>query len=277
MDFLPKSKKYRIGDFAKFLGVSTTYLKHYESNGLLKVQPSESGYRYYNFQQAALVMEFLRLRNYGMSVKEMQAQFDLSPEEAMANLSAQTEALSKELVRIQSVIEEQKRLEAWFQKRLEKPVDWEVTEIEPYYFLPHSHMTDFLPDEHIYEILNEWLSWLPVTKIALHVPLNEKLQPEETSWGIAVPESMLKRYELPLNEAVIKLPFKKAFVFHFANLPEAFGSRAMITGQNPALLQLKRLGLRPTGDFLILSEMRLSSAEGKIRQRIGRSLIPIED
>lgn len=53
----PKTPKYRIGDFSHFTGVSSDFLKHYEEHGLLKVQVSESGYRYYTFEQAARIIK----------------------------------------------------------------------------------------------------------------------------------------------------------------------------------------------------------------------------
>lgn len=136
-------------------------------------------------------------------------------------------------------------------------------------------MTDFLKEGATYEILNEWLNWLPITKSALYVHQEANQQPGLTSWGLAVPESLLKRYSIPVNEAVTKVDFGKTFVFHFCGVPEAFGSHSIITGEHPALQQLAELGLRPAGDFLLLSEMRLSSPSGEARERIGRCLIPI--
>lgn len=62
---------YRIGDFAKYLGVTSDFLKHYEEAGLIDVVQRASGYRYYPFNQAARVIEYMRLRNYGVTVKEM--------------------------------------------------------------------------------------------------------------------------------------------------------------------------------------------------------------
>lgn len=58
---------YRIGDFAKYLGVTSDFLKHYEEAGLIDVVQRASGYRYYPFNQAARVIEYMRLRNYGVT------------------------------------------------------------------------------------------------------------------------------------------------------------------------------------------------------------------
>ena len=64
-------RQYRIGDFARYLGVTAEFLKHYQESGLLDVTQRASGYRYYGFDQSARILQYMRLRNYGISVKEM--------------------------------------------------------------------------------------------------------------------------------------------------------------------------------------------------------------
>ena len=39
-------RQYRIGDFARYLGVTAEFLKHYQESGLLDVTQRASGYRY---------------------------------------------------------------------------------------------------------------------------------------------------------------------------------------------------------------------------------------
>ena len=39
-------REYRIGEFAKYLGVTPDLLKHYEDQGIIQPTRSDSGYRY---------------------------------------------------------------------------------------------------------------------------------------------------------------------------------------------------------------------------------------
>lgn len=268
-------KKYRIGDFAHYLGVSPTYLKHYESNGLLNVQTAESGYRFYSFDQSARVLEYLRLKSYGVNVKDMQALLESTPTAAMHALNAKTDELRAEIARMQSVVEEHERLQAWMARRAKKPINWEITDVEPYYFLFHSHMTDFLKDEAIYEILQAWVAWLPITKSALYVRQGKNGEPTQTFWGLAIPCRLAERYQLPINKAVIKLTFEKTFVFHFCGLKGAFGMKSIVAGEHPAQVQMAKLGFAAAGDALLLNEMRLSDKDGQATDCLGRFLIPI--
>lgn len=56
----PRFKRYRIGDFARFMGVGPDYLKHYERNGILTSEIRDNGYRYFPFNQSATILEAMR-------------------------------------------------------------------------------------------------------------------------------------------------------------------------------------------------------------------------
>ena len=64
-------KQYRIGEYAKYLGVTPDLLKHYEDVGIIQSQRSESGYRYYPFHTTTMLIESVRLRNYGLTLREI--------------------------------------------------------------------------------------------------------------------------------------------------------------------------------------------------------------
>ena len=148
----PKTSRtnYRIGEFAEYMGVTPDFLKHYEECGLLDVHHSENGYRYFNFDQSSRILEYMRLRNYGVTVKEMRAMLMADADEALLLLDKKVEELRRQADRISAVLEEHKRVHAWQQKRRIKPVDWEVREVEAHYFLPHTMDSNFIRDERIY-------------------------------------------------------------------------------------------------------------------------------
>lgn len=269
------SKKYRIGDFARYMGVTADFLKHYEENGLLTVHTSESGYRYYGFEQSARVLEYQCLRNYGVSVKEMHDLLLQSPEEAIARLDEKVEKMQADIARMQSLVEEHQRLKRWHQERLERPIDWEIRHVEPYCFLFHSKMTDFLKDEAIYALLKTWVEWLPITKSAIYVKAGEVGAAPEPFWGLAVPKSLLLHHHIPVNDAVIEVPFGKAFIFHFNHVEETFNMQTILDGTHLAIKTLQGLGLKPAGDALLIREIRLADEDGRARGGMGRFMVPI--
>lgn len=270
------ARTYRIGDFAKHLGVSAEFLKHYEENGLIDVVQKGGGYRYYAFEQSARVIEYLRLKNYGVRVREMREMLSLEPGAAISALDAKADELEAQVRRLTLLIEEHRRLSAWFEKRRQKPVDWEVRVLEPYCFLPHTLNKAFLDDERVYTILNDWNAWLPVTKSTLLVRYPYAGRPESLQWGFAVPEAILQRYGIPANASVMRLDFGRAFIYHFSSDTEAYKMSDILNDTHPAFRLLHSLGFSVRSDALFINEMKLTDSNANECHFMGRAIIPIE-
>lgn len=269
-------KRYRIGDFAKYLGVTSDFLKHYEEAGLINVVQRASGYRYYPFDQSARVIEYMRLRNYGVTVKEMKGVLTGNAEEAFALLDERADAMRETVRRLNAILAAHEELKAWFERRRQKPIDWEIREVEPHYFLPHTNTQSFRKDEGVYELVRTWGLWLPVTKSALTIePSFVPDDPEALHWGFAVPKSRAIRYGLPVNESVEVLHFGKAFVYHFSDLEDAFKMADVAARRHPAFAAIRELGFHVTGTGLLINEMKFQNDEEGLNAGSGRFILPI--
>lgn len=222
------------------------------------------------------MIDYLRLRNYGVSIREMRDYTDCDAERAMALLGERTREMRRTIERLQAIVDEEEALEHWFAARLKQPIDWEIREVEPYVYLRHTNDRAFLEDDRIRELLRDWCAWLPVTKSAMLVKRGPVEGTGSVHWGFAVPERLLERYGIPRNDAVERLEFGRAFVFHFHNLEEAFDMRTVVEGRHPAHDLLRELGFRVTGDGLLLNEMRLADATGKAYPGLGRFILPVD-
>lgn len=274
----PKTSRtnYRIGEFAEYMGVTPDFLKHYEECGLLDVHHSENGYRYFNFDQSSRILEYMRLRNYGVTVKEMRAMLMADADEALLLLDKKVEELRRQADRISAVLEEHKRVHAWQQKRRIKPVDWEVREVEAHYFLPHTMDSNFIRDERIYPLLKIWTSWLPIAKSAMHLKAVESGDKRYLPcWGVILPKSIAERYGIPTSEVVKVFPEGKAFVYHFAADESAFSMEKLSRADHPAFRQMKTLNLRPADNLFLIVEMKLINPDGSRRGGYGRFVMPI--
>lgn len=268
-------KRFRIGDFAKHLGVTSDFLKHYENAGLLKVHHSESGYRYYTFDQSARIIEYMRLRNYGVAVKDMQQCLTDSPKAVIEELNKKTDELKRQIDRLSAIVAEHERLKNWFESHRARPLDWEVREVEPYCFLPHTDNQDFNRDDRIHELMEDWVTWLPVTKSAMKIEITPAGMPNINHWGFAVAESVLKHLGIADNDALERMHFGKAFVCHFCGLEGAFTMADIASGEHPAFKLLASLGFEPQGTALLINEMRLTDDTGASNTGLGRIIIPI--
>ena len=265
-------KQYRIGDFAKYLGVTPDLLKHYEDMGIIQSQRSESGYRYYPFHTTRLLIESIRLRNYGLTLREIR---EILNGHSMDN--AQMESLfTQNLSRLREEILLDEALAAdyedfliWKQNWEARGWDWEIRRSRPVCFLPHTDGYDFLEDPRIYEILNDWMSYVPIVKSTM------RMEPDgRVTWGFSAEESTAARLKLPQNEVVEHIPSQRIFYYKFRGDVLRTTEERPDNPENQAFRQLRALGLRHAGTYYRTSLMPGDWKQG-LRCQYGYYAIPL--
>lgn len=272
--FSAPAVEYRIGDYARYMGVTPDFLKHYEQFRIVSSSTRKNGYRYYSFGQSHKIFEAMRLRNYGLSLREIDATLiDDNADEVMEKLDERAEQIERRIQFEQAVLDEHKRLHAWYERIKTCGEDWFVEQAEDMLFLPHTSMRSFLKDERIYEILDSWLTFMPMVKSCMRIPAGSAEASSAFSWGLIVSASMAEAFQLPINEAVIRLPARKMLFYHFAGK-----SWAELDPENPQRnvlhKMLKQLGLSPAGDIYLTMYMYTQVNSESIRY--GVYCVPIE-
>ena len=245
---------YRIGDYARFMGVSTDLLKHYEKLDLIHSETAPKGYRYYSFQKSSALLECMRLQNYGLSLREMHAAlYESSFGDIKSLLDARVDDMEKRLRFQQMVIDEHRRISQWMEMMQDRTTHITIKESEPIYFLPQSRRRDFIQDERITALLPAWVDAMPMVKSCRLIP--DASSGQLPSWGLAVTQSQLEALQLPLNDVVQRIeggPFIHAHFRHRVvdGIPQA--------GSAPELTELIRSHkLRPGCSILLFAMMRM--------------------
>lgn len=128
-------KVYRIGDFARSIGVTKDFLKFYHKKELL-IPPwkDEKGYRYYASPQAVHLMEYSNLQKLGFSLEE--ADYLLSKadlEEYIDILGARNEAIEEEIRCLKNYQNTISKLTREL-KSIQAEARWSVEEYPKHYF-----------------------------------------------------------------------------------------------------------------------------------------------
>lgn len=270
------NRQYRIGDFAKYMGVTPDFLKHYEEQGLVHASHRNGGYRFYDFQQSARILEYMRLRNCGVPLKDIRTMLSSTSNESIAMLDERFEELKKRIEFETALLEEHERFKAWYAKRLDKPIDWEIRDVEAFCFLPHSDRHDFLKDERIYNILKNWVAWMPVVKSCLLLDPTQSSQPVPFEWGLAIPASKANRYRLPRNSIVSESPAGKALIYHFIDDAKNNSFESLTQYKHPIFNLIRSLSLKPAGKLHVVIDMKFSDDDGRLRSTCGRIILPLE-
>ena len=183
----PAAQNYAIGDFAKKAGVSTHFLKFYEEKGILHPKVKENGYRYYDIRDASLVLECFRMKNMGLSVREIEKGINgCTPQEVGAMLARQENDLQAQLHAQQMHLQGLQNLRAAL--RLCEQGEWSVRTVPDVWYLPHTIGKEFVQDSRICDQLPQWLDWMPVVTSAQIVRGNDA-HAEHMEWGLGLEQA----------------------------------------------------------------------------------------
>ena len=156
------AKKYRIGEFAKNLGVSVGFLKHNEQDGILQPEVSESGYRYYSYFHAFQVLQCLRLQSLGFDSREIAGILNRSRDLDIAALYARKREEIEARIRRDSEIV--KHLKALEREGLGSDQDgkWRIEEVPPFLYTELSQNGIFYENEDCNQVIKQWNQFLPM-------------------------------------------------------------------------------------------------------------------
>lgn len=271
-----KMISYRIGEYARKMGVTPDFLKYYEQLGVVRSETRENGYHYYSFDQSYKILECMRLKSYGFSVRGMEAVFNDDMRTVQEKMDAQIQELEEKVTFEQRVIAEHRTFSDWLNRMEGKSTDWCIEWGDEMLFLPHTDGRSFLDDPRIYEILKDWIGEMPMVKSCMELipPFDHGPFRPETHrfrWGMSVKRSYAEENHLPVNDAVKYLPRRKLFKFFFNNPGEAGSSQLPLEA---AMEQLNTLGLKARGKAYITLLMYANIKNDT--QRCGVISVPID-
>lgn len=269
-----KNNSYRIGQFAKKMGVTPDFLKFYEQQGILHPRTAENGYRYYGFEQSGTILECMRLKNYGFSVREIDELLSSDLDTVQEKTDLLIQRLEEKILFQQRIVSEHRKLSQLLERMGQNRSSWSVEWGEEMLFLPHSNRKTFLENPEIYEILKSWISLMPLVKSAMELPqccLSPDTPPQawDYHWGLIISKAQAQEIGLPVNPAVKTLPRRRLFQFYFKGMDAEFSFPVKL-----ALEQLNKLGLTPTADAY--STVFLYGNMNQSPSRCGVISIPID-
>lgn len=241
---------YRIGEFARKLGVTPDFLKYCEKNGLITTCPGENGTRCYDFTQASRILEYIKLRNQGYSAQEIVAMTTETPfAESLEELREKDEELRVQALYLEHLQRHHKLM--YEQKDYYRTSRWLLGEYGGFFFLPHTRGHDFLKDSAVPNLVSRWTPYMPVVMSACQEAVGENgslpRKSEDGVWGLMVEEDFARGAGLPVEKPVIYVPpgiYLEAFCL-FSLEKEASGQMDPMEQINHLL---KRNQLKPRGD-----------------------------
>ncbi|MSD84273.1 MerR family transcriptional regulator [Lactobacillus curvatus] len=122
-------EQYKIGEFAKLVGLSTYTLRYYEDQGLIMPQRDAAGVRFYTIEDVKWVGFILHLKGTGMRITELKryvqlrAQGDATIEARKALLEKTKAQAEAELAELQANLQVLTHKIDWYDGKLNQTID----------------------------------------------------------------------------------------------------------------------------------------------------------
>lgn len=277
------NKRYKVGEFAKNLGVSTGFLKHHEKYGLLKPYVSESGYRYYDFPQAKLAFQCLRLQKMGFTSKDIAdilnntTQYDIPDllQEKRKEMHRRFE-IYKEILEYMDYIE---NLDAAIQVPEESWTErWGIEEAKPFYYLKNARNGRFEGTPARYEIAEKWNEYMPLIDLCSRFEVKDGTPVLDSlgDWymGLSIPQKTADHLQVELNEEVSLIRPGKCLIYQFSGCRGSrMGRKTMEYILERPLELCRRHNFRISGDIYNVQIFGSTAGEKTYIQE--RVIVPI--
>ena len=178
-------KKYAIGDMAAKLGVTPSFLKYYERQGLIVPHTAANGYRYYTLEDTELVCECVRLKNLGFSANEIRELLtDADYPHMLDMMNERRQEMEKQIRYMEYLRFYIDRLSSELPS-YEATSNWTIGIHNDFYYFPQSRGSIYLDDPAADRLSREWMTWLPVTINTAKADM--RLGPDqEVEWGLSI-------------------------------------------------------------------------------------------
>ena len=191
--------RYKIGDVARMLGLTTQALRFYEQAGVIHPLRSENGTRYYTVDQMVLLLSFKKYRQADFSVQDIVTHFKDDDMESLSSRLALRRAdlleKSRHLVRLADAVERLERGVAYAQAH-----EGEILPCErpPFYLLepPLDQLGDAASRQ--LAALRAYIEAMPAVFISFACDC--ALQ-ESASFHLTVDAPTAQAWSLPLDDA----------------------------------------------------------------------------
>lgn len=255
--------EYKIGAFAKNLGVTSSLLKHYEKYRLIQSNKDQgNGYRYYKFTQTPAIYRIKQLQRMGFTLREIASiTEDCSIESLHQQLGVKISLLDQEIREKQLLLQEMEHIHRLMDRIVSNKFAgwWTIEELPSYYFLPHSHEQEFIhTTPAANKQLKAWIEQFPLTRQCALVSLEHG----DYQHGLSVSSRTAERLGLPLGHLKpIELPESKSLVYHdICSSFELFGTAYFMQLIKQPLQILRQMNLSISGPIQVESMLDLTEA-----------------
>lgn len=202
------SMKYRIGDVAKILGISTDLLRYYEKKGVVKpIKDKNNDYRYYEAWDINFLMDCLWMKGFGFSIEEIGHMVtDCGYEELRERFAEKERQLTADLRRQELIARRLRRhgKEVAAVRDYVGRCDLRPSPEIVRYLNRHNFVYDSSPE--LASLSQKWLEYMPLVHRCFEISQSALPHGEDYSWGLALDMEYVEELGVAVEPPAQHLP-----------------------------------------------------------------------
>ena len=200
--------KYKIGDVARILGISTDLLRYYEKTGVVRpVKDKANDYRYYEAWDINFLMDCLWMKGFGFGIEEIGHMVTSCPyDELMDHFRHKEGDLAEELKWKELVLRRLRR----HRKEVAAARDYVgKCDLRPSpemvrYLNRHNFVYDSSPE--LAALSQEWLKYMPLVRRCFEIEQSDLTGGSDYSWGLALDMEYVEELGVRVSPPACHLP-----------------------------------------------------------------------
>ena len=206
--------KYRIGDVAKMLGISTDLLRYYEKKGIVHPQKdARNDYRYYESWDINFLIDCLWYKQFNFSIDEIAHIVTDADYDGLSDELVRKEAELEESLRRQQLLLERMRIHrAEMQRGREMLGKCDIVTSRATICYMNRHNFAYDDDPAQAGLTQAWLKYMPFVRRCFEIRLNDLPGGDgegNFSWGLSLNPKYTDDFTVDCHEPVKFLPSKK--------------------------------------------------------------------
>ena len=265
--------KYKIGDIAYLLDLSTESLRHYERQGIVHPQKDESSsYRYYSAWDLILLCACRHYRALGFTLEDSAALLEQDARDVLSGLRERERAIEAEIERQTEML---RTIHAW-RTEAEASFDligrFEIEENVPTVCLPYQQGDRIERDAHRLACIREWLRFIPYVYVGMGIPWKpDGFEMEPCVVALCMAEVAVPILKPQVPDFAVHVPARRCVHTAFLFEQETFNPSASFA---PLRSFMEKQGLRASGE--LLCRFNLTGWSGTSVSGVLDCFLPIE-
>lgn len=203
--------RYKIGDVAKILGISTDLIRYYEKKGVVSPQKGQSNsYRYYDTWDINFLIDCLWYKNFGFSIDEIASIESESTYDTLLQCLADKgteieEAARRYQLLAQRLVKQQQTI-----KNVRELIGKCQVDMGPeFIYYLNRHNFEYESDSTLQTISRRWLKYMPFSARFFECPAVRSIGEAKYSWGFSLEIEYVKEFKVDYKPPVAYMKSKK--------------------------------------------------------------------